>query len=95
MKNHFYISYSGNKRNEVVEIYDNINFENVDTIIEPFCGTSAISYYIWLKHPNMKFILNDSNIFLKEMYDIFQDDELINEFENEYLSLIVDINKEK
>jgi len=43
----------------------------------------------------MKFILNDSNIFLKEMYDIFQDDELINEFENEYLSLIVDINKEK
>ena len=95
MKNHFYISYHGNKRNEVLDIYDNINFENIDTIIEPFCGSCAISYYIWLKNPNMKFILNDCNIHLKEMYEIYKDDNLIKIFEDEYSSLLVDINKEK
>lgn len=66
MKNHFYIAYTGNKRNEFNEIETYINkifdnFENnIDTIIEPFCGSCAFSYCISLKHPKkFKYILND------------------------------------
>jgi site-specific DNA-adenine methylase len=61
MKNHFIFSYVGNKRDEVEKIYENINFDNIDTIIEPFCGSCALSYYIWSlnKDKNYKYILND------------------------------------
>ena len=51
MKNHFYMSYSGNKREEVENIYNLIDFNNIATIVEPFCGTCAMSYYISTKHP--------------------------------------------
>lgn len=63
MKNHFLFAYAGNKRNEVEEIYKNINFKNIDTIIEPFCGSCSLSYYIWTlnKDKNFKYILNDSD----------------------------------
>lgn len=81
MKNHFYISYFGNKREEVEHFYNLIDFSNIETVIEPFCGTSAISYYIWTKHPNMKFILNDNNKYLYDMYEIIKDDEKLKEFE--------------
>jgi len=84
MKNHFYISYYGNKRNEVKDIYNNINFDNITTIIEPYCGTCAMSYYISLHKKNLKYILNDNNIFLKEMYEIIKDDEKIKKFEEDY-----------
>lgn len=39
MNNHFYIAYAGNKRNEVKKIYDNIDFDNITTVIEPYCGS--------------------------------------------------------
>lgn len=81
MKNHFYISYVGNKRSEVNKIYENINFEGIDTVIEPYCGSCAMSYYIWTKHPNFKFILNDNNHYLLEMFNIIRDDDKLNEFE--------------
>ena len=81
MKNHFYIGYAGNKRQEVEIIYNSLNLSNITTIIEPYCGTCAISYYIWLKHPNLKFILNDNNIYLKEIYEIIKDDVKCIEFE--------------
>jgi site-specific DNA-adenine methylase len=45
MKNHFYISYFGNKRNEVIDIVKCIpKLETYEKIIEPFCGSCAISY---------------------------------------------------
>lgn len=84
MKNHFFFRYEGNKRNECDNIYKSLNFTNIDTIIEPFCGSCAISYYIWLKHPNINFKLNDNNKFIKDLYDICQDDNKIKEFEEEY-----------
>jgi hypothetical protein len=80
-KNHFYMSYCGNKRNEIYNIYNLINFDNITTVIEPFCGSQAISYYIWQKHPDLKFILNDNNEYLKEMYEILKDDLKTIEFE--------------
>ena len=62
MTNHFIFTYLGNKRNEFKHINNVMDdIDNYDTIIEPFCGTSAISFNIWLKHPNKKFILNDNN----------------------------------
>lgn len=82
MKNHFYISYFGNKRNEAESFYNLIDFKGIDTIVEPFCGTSAISYYISTKKQGLKYILNDNDEYLKMMFDILRDDEKINEFEN-------------
>lgn len=82
MKNHFIISYAGNKREEVEHIYKAIAhiLPNVDTIIEPYCGTSAMSFYIASKHPNQyKYILNDECIELIELYEIMKDDHKLNE----------------
>jgi len=46
MKNHFYISYFGNKRNEAEFFYNSIDLSQIKAIIEPFAETSAISYFI-------------------------------------------------
>ena len=61
MKNHFFFSYCGNKREEVEHIYNLLDLDNIDTIVEPFCGSCALSYYIWTqnKDKNYKYILND------------------------------------
>lgn len=82
MKNHFLFGYPGNKREEVKTIYDNINFKNIDTIIEPFCGTSALSYYISTLHPKkFKYVLNDINKSLIDLYNIVKDKNKLIEFE--------------
>ena len=75
MKNHFFIPYAGNKREEVEPIYKEVEnyLEKIDTIIEPYCGTSAISYFISLKFPKKyKYILNDNNKFLIEIYNMIK-----------------------
>lgn len=94
-KNHFYMAYFGNKRNEIYDIYNKINFENIDTVIEPYCGSQCISYYIWTHQPNLKFILNDNNKFLKEMYEILKDDEKSIEFERKINEELFDKIQEK
>lgn len=97
MKNHFYYAYTGNKRTEVKEIYNALSFDGVTTIIEPYCGSASISYYIWLnnKEKNYKYVLNDNNQYLKEMFELMQDDEKIKKFENDYHKIVKDINKIK
>lgn len=92
-KNHFYMSYAGNKREECDKIFNFINFDGIDTIIEPFCGSCAMSCYINMKIPNLKYILNDNNKYLKEMYEIIIDEEKLINFENEYNNLLLDFNK--
>ena len=66
MKNHFFYPYVGNKREEVEHIYNLLDFNNINTIVEPFCGSCAVSYFIWSqnKDKNYKYILNylDSNL---------------------------------
>ena len=75
MKNHFYMPYYGNKRTEVEEIYNNIDLTNIKIIIEPFCGSCAMSYYIWTQSKTkMKYILNDNNPYMKQMYDIIKNE---------------------
>jgi len=81
MKNHFYMSYAGNKREEVKYIYDNIKLDNIKTIVEPFCGTCAISYYISTQKEGLKYILNDNNKYLLEMFEIIKNDDKCLKFE--------------
>ena len=63
MKNHFFFPYFGNKRNEVERLYEIIEpfLDEIDTVIEPYCGSFAFSYYVWTlnKERNLKYILND------------------------------------
>lgn len=92
MKNHFFIGYAGNKRKEVKSICDYIdlnNKPNIKTIIEPYCGTASLSYYIWLnnKDKNYKYILNDNNPFLIELYNVAKDDTKLKEFHKEIVKL--------
>ena len=89
MKNHFLIPYAGNKRQEVERIYNTLDFENAEYIIEPFCGTSALSFYIWKTHPRggeFKYILNDNDKLLISLYRVAMDDmkwlEFINTINN-------------
>lgn len=103
MKNHFIISYFGNKRDEVERIYNNIDLTDVDTIIEPYCGSSALSFYIASLHPKKyKYILNDNDKYLIELYNIMKDEEKLIEFINNINSLVftssnhtIFINKER
>lgn len=89
MKNHFIIPYIGNKREEVEIINENIKpyIDDKKIIIEPFCGSSSISYYISLQQPNKyKYILNDLDKKLIELYKIMKD-------EDKFKKFIDDINK--
>jgi hypothetical protein len=71
--NHFPIAYAGNKRSEFVEIDKFINYDNIDTVIEPFCGTASMSYKIASKYPKrFKYILNDNNKYLTELYNVIK-----------------------
>lgn len=84
LNNIFYMPYPGNKRNEIKQFYNFLNFEGIDTIIEPYAGTSVISYYIASLHPNIKVILNDNNPYIKEIYDIINDDDKVEQFETKF-----------
>ena len=55
MKNHFFFSCCGNKREEVEHIYNLLDLENIDTIVEPFCGSCAMSYYIWTQNKDKNY----------------------------------------
>ena len=99
-QNHFIFGYAGNKRNEVKIIQDNLqqyyNFENIKTIIEPFCGSSAYSFYLSTIYPKkFKYILNDNNQFLIELYQILKNENETNILINEMKTIMVDITKEK
>lgn len=82
MKNHFIIAYTGNKREEVEIIYKNIKIDdNIEYIVEPFCGSSSLSYYISLQNPKKyKYVLNDNDPFLIELYKIMKDEILFKNF---------------
>jgi len=93
MKNHFFIAYQGNKREEVELIYNNLDLENTKYIVEPFCGSSALSFYISSKHPKQfTYILNDTNNLLIELYEIFRNEEKLNTLYNEILNECYDEN---
>lgn len=95
MTNHFIFSYSGNKRNEFKHLNNVIDdIDNYDTIIEPFCGSSAISFNIWLKYPDKKFILNDNNYNLIKVYNLIKNED-IETIKNRILDIKNKINNDK
>jgi site-specific DNA-adenine methylase len=87
MKNHFIFSYLGNKRNETENFLNNIKLDNIKNIIEPFCGSSAISFAIWLQNKDkFNYYLNDSDKKLNEVYKLMKNEtiEEIEEKVNDY-----------
>lgn len=89
MKNHYYTHYVGNKRKEIKDILPLINLDNITTIIEPFAGSSAMSYYISTQYPNrFKYILNDNDKINYEMFNISKDLERTQEF-NDNINIII------
>lgn len=102
MKHHFFISYCGNKRTEVKKIYEALtelgnvfNDTKIKQIIEPYCGSSAISYYIWTIHGDkFKYILNDGDVKLMELYKIFKSEEETRIFQNKINEHIKKIREE-
>lgn len=61
---HFLISYAGNKRKEFKLFEQNINFDNKNIFVEPFCGSCAMSFNIFKKRGYNKddlYVFNDLN----------------------------------
>lgn len=96
MKNHFIISYAGNKRQEVGYLHDYLvgKIDGIDTIIEPFCGTSAMSVSLSIKYPKrFKYIINDYDEKLIELYNTMNDGDKLKLFTDEFnekVKLLVD-----
>ena len=87
-KNHFFFSYFGNKRNEIDNIFNSIKNFDVEYIVEPFCGSSAFSYHMSIKHPGRyTYILNDNNKPLIELYNIMTDEKKLDELEQKVNSI--------
>ena len=52
-----------------------------DTIfVEPFCGSSVVSFNVYMKHNNIKFHINDIDPFRIQFYNNMKDEEGRNEF---------------
>lgn len=85
----FYFAYVGNKRVDYKHIEKYIHLENIKVVIEPCCGTCAISYNIWQKNKNMKFILNDNDKQLINFITYIREhkQDAINEL-NKYMDMI-------
>jgi site-specific DNA-adenine methylase len=82
-KNHFLYSYVGNKREESETMKNLIKYDNIKNIIEPFCGTSALSYKIWQEHKEkFKYYLNDKDEDLIKIYELLKN-ETIENIENQ------------
>ena len=75
MRNHFFFEYPGSKRHEVKDVYKYFKrLQNINTVVESYCGTCSISYYISTQEPyKYKYILNDNNILLMELYNTARD----------------------
>jgi len=101
MKNHYYTSYIGNKRNEIKDILPFIDLNNITTILEPFAGSSAMSYYISTLYPNrFKYILNDNDKINYNLFNISRDivqtedfNDKINKIINEFNTYTDDVNR--
>ena len=81
----FIFPYAGNKRKEAKWVIKLIP-EDITMIIEPFCGTSAMSFdaYKYFKAANktLKFILNDSNEELINVYNLLKQETVENIIRN-------------
>lgn len=91
--NHFIIHYKGNKRNETIQIINHIDFNSKKSIVEPFAGTSAMSFKIYQIHKNkFNYYINDIDDKLIQLYNLLKTtpistiEENVNRVRNEILS---------
>lgn len=78
-KNHFFIPYVGNKREEYIYIKNLLPLSNkhIKNIIEPFAGSCAISYSIWKDYGNkFNYYLNDKDENLFNIYNLIKNEEI-------------------
>lgn len=97
-QNHFMIPYFGNKRKEVELIYNEIKdkINDIEFIVEPFCGSCALSYYISLKHPNKyTYILNDNNNQLIEIINVSKDEAKLSKLKDDLLKIYDNVYNDK
>jgi hypothetical protein len=93
MRNHYFTSYVGNKRKEIKDILPFIDLDNIKYIIEPFAGSSAMSYYISTQYPNkFKYILNDNDKINYDLFNISRDTERTQDFNNNINKIIDEFN---
>jgi len=65
--------WAGNKRTEFKIFKDYIDYDNKKNIIEPFCGSCAMSFNIWLEHGNkFNYYLNDLDEKIIKYHDIIK-----------------------
>lgn len=89
---HFIINWGGNKRREFKYIENYLSLDNKINIIEPFCGSSAVSFNIWLKHGNkFNYYLNDLDEDLFKIYKVIKNDD-IDELYNKLNNIISQSN---
>ena len=87
MNTQFILNYQGTKFKETKEI-DHINFDNYDTIIEPFGGSFGFSRYLWeIKNmKDKKYIILDNNKELIDFYNFLKETD-IQKFLNDYKNI--------
>ena len=99
-KNHFLYPYCGNKRSESIDLLKIVSLDGIKNIIEPFCGSSSISYSIYVKNKelikdnNINFYLNDNDPQTCAIYDLLKN-KSIEEIENNMNSLINRVNNKE
>jgi hypothetical protein len=99
-KNHFYFAYAGNKRQEFIKIYETLKplleSGKIKTIIEPYCGSSSISYFISVHHPKQfKYILNDNSTNLYNLYNASKDIKKIEALETKINDIAMKVENDK
>jgi site-specific DNA-adenine methylase len=95
---HFIIPYDGNKRSEVGKIVESLEQKHpnwkdeIKTIVEPFAGTSAFSYYVSTLYPGrFKYIINDNDKNLIQLYHMMKDEKQYSEFKDVINKMIDDV----
>ena len=68
-------SYFGNKDREIEKIMENLpNMNNIDIIIEPYCGSLSLIRHLILLYPDKKHICVDNDKKLIQAYNDIVDD---------------------
>lgn len=75
----FYFVWNGNKRTELFRIFDAVNMDNFDTIVEPFCGSGAFLLECYARYGDTKkYVFNDNDVRLINMLKFIKENKTSN-----------------
>lgn len=94
-----FLKWAGGKTQLLDIIYKNLPSSNIETFIEPFIGSGAVTFRMLSLHPNIRVVINDINSDLINVYRVIKSNvtELIAELkllEKKYISLDQEGKKE-